>query len=143
MRSASSTRTGLHRLRSFPYLLIFGTGIALSNTKAILEALGNVRGTFVRTPKFRIEHPSDTWVGKRYRAAFPWLSLGELGLAVYSSYGMYLAVHQGAYLLLPFLLLYTLGFAAVAGLSLYEGFQVVRSHMSSRSSMRMPADRHR
>jgi cellulose synthase/poly-beta-1,6-N-acetylglucosamine synthase-like glycosyltransferase len=115
----------LHRLRSFPYLLIFGTGIALSNTRAILEALGNVRGTFVRTPKFGIEHLSDTWVGKRYRAAFPWLSLGEAGLAVYSSYGMYLAVHQGAYLLLPFLFLYTLGFAAVAGVSLYEGFQRV------------------
>jgi hypothetical protein len=115
----------LHRLRSFPYLLIFGTGIALSNTKAILEALCNVRGAFVRTPKFRIEHPSDTWVGKHYRATFSWLSLGELGLAVYSGYGIYLAMHQGAYLLLPFLLLYTLGFAAVAGLSLYEGFQRV------------------
>jgi cellulose synthase/poly-beta-1,6-N-acetylglucosamine synthase-like glycosyltransferase len=113
----------LQRLWSFPYLLIFGTGIALSNTKAILEALCNVRGAFVRTPKFRIERPSDTWVGKQYRAAFSWLSLGELGLAVYSGYGMYLAVHRGAYLLLPFLLLYTLGFAAVAGLSLYEGCQ--------------------
>jgi hypothetical protein len=109
-------------LRSFPYLLIFGTGIALSNTKAILEALCNVQGTFVRTPKFCIEHPLDTWVGQHYRAAFPWLSLGESCLAVYSSYGMYLAVQQGAYLLIPFLLLYTLGFAAVAGLSLYEGF---------------------
>jgi len=113
----------LQRLRSLPYLLIFGTGIALSNTKAILEALCNVRGAFVRTPKFRIEHPSDTWVGKHYRAAFSWLSLGELGLAVYSGYGTYLAVHRGAYLLIPFLLLYTLGFAAVAGLSLYEGCQ--------------------
>src|SRR5262249_50777986 len=93
--------------------------------KAILEALCNVRGAFVRTPKFRIEHPSDTWVGKHYRAAFSWLSLGELGLAVYSGYGLYLAVHQGAYLLLPFPLLYTVGFAAVAGLSLYESFQRV------------------
>jgi hypothetical protein len=115
-----------HRLRSFPYLLIFGTGIALSNTRAILEALGNVPGTFVRTPKFRIEHPSDTWVGKHYRGAFPWLSLGELGLAVYSGYGTYRAVQQGAYLLLPFLLLFTLDFAAVAGLSLYEVCQAVR-----------------
>jgi hypothetical protein len=130
----------LQRLRSFPYLLIFGTGIALSNTKAILEALSNVRGTFVRTPKFRIEHPADTWVGKRYRAAFPWLSLGELGLAIYSGYGTYLAVHQGAYLLLPFHLLYTLGFAAVAGLSLYESFQAMRPHMPSRSRMRVAAD---
>jgi cellulose synthase/poly-beta-1,6-N-acetylglucosamine synthase-like glycosyltransferase len=133
----------LHRLRSFPYLLIFGTGIALSNTKAILEALGNVRGAFVRTPKFHIEHPADTWVGKHYRAAFSWLSLGELGLAVYSGYGMYRAVHQGAYLLLPFLLLYTLGFAAVAGLSLYEGFQAVCLHVPSRTHMRVTADMHK
>lgn len=111
------------RLRSFPYLFLFGTGIALSNTMAILEALCNKQGPFVRTPKFRIEHPSDTWVGKRDRVPFPWLSLGEIGLAVYSSYGTYLAVHQRAYLCLPFLLLYMLGFAAVAGLSLAEYFQ--------------------
>jgi hypothetical protein len=130
----------LHRLRSFPYLLIFGTGIALSNTKAILEAFGNVRGTFVRTPKFRIEHSTDTWVGKHDRAAFSWLSLGELGLAVYSGYGTYLAVHQGIYLLIPFLLLYTLGFAAVAGLSLYEGFQAMHPPMSVRTSRRVAAD---
>ena len=76
--------------------MIFGTGTALRNTTAILEALCNIRGTFVRTPKFRIEDPSDTWVGKHDRAAFPWLSLGELGLAVYIGYGTYLAVHQGA-----------------------------------------------
>ena len=113
------------RLRSFPYLLIFGTGIALSNTKAILEALGRRQGTFVRTPKFGIAHPTDTWVGQRDRVAFPWLSLGELGLAVYSGYGGYLALRQEAYLLLPFLLLYTLGFAAVASLSLYESVQTV------------------
>ena len=126
-----------HRLRSFPYLLIFGTGIALSNTKAILEALCHMQGTFVRTPKFGIERPTDTWVGKRDRAAFPWLSLGELGLAIYSGYGGYLALRQEAYLLLPFLLLYTLGFAAVAGLSLYEGFQTV----SPRIPLRTPGAR--
>jgi cellulose synthase/poly-beta-1,6-N-acetylglucosamine synthase-like glycosyltransferase len=130
----------LHRLRSFPYLLIFGTGIALSNTKAILEAIGNVRGTFVRTPKFRIEHSSDTWVGKYDRAAFSWLSLGELGLAVYSGYGTYLAVHQGLYLLIPFLLLYTLGFAAVAGLGLYESFQAMRSPIPARTPRHAAAD---
>ena len=113
------------RLWSFPYLLIFGTGIALSNTKAILEALGGRQGTLVRTPKFGIAHRTDTWVGQRDRVAFPWLSLGELGLAVYSGYGGYLALRQEAYLLLPFLLLSTLGFAAVASLSLYEGVQTV------------------
>jgi hypothetical protein len=113
------------RLRYFPALLIFGTGIALSNTRAVLEALWDVPSPFVRTPKFRIEHAADTWRGKRYAAPFPWSGLAEALLAVYSGYGVSLAVHQGAWLLLPFLLLYTLGFAAVAGLSLYEGCQSV------------------
>jgi hypothetical protein len=53
---------------------------------------------------------------------------------------MYRAVHQGAYLLLPFLLLFTLGFAAVAGLSLSEVFQAVRPHISSRMRARAAAE---
>jgi hypothetical protein len=63
-----------------------------------------------------------------HEAFGPWSSLCEVLLAVYSGYGVYLAVHQGASLLIPFLLLYTLGFAAVAGLSLYEGFQGIVRH---------------
>jgi len=133
----------LRRLRSFPYILIFGTGIALSNTKAILEALCHMQGTFVRTPKFGIERPTDTWVGKRYRASLPWLSLGELGLAVYSGYGVYLAIRQEMYLLLPFLLLYTLGFAAVAGLSFCESFQTVYPRLPIRTHLRTAAETHK
>ena len=61
----------LHRLRYFPYLLIFGTGVALSNTRAIFEAFSNVRGTFVRTPKFRIEHPQTPGWGNATGRRFP------------------------------------------------------------------------
>jgi hypothetical protein len=131
----------LPRLRSFPYLLLFGTGIALSNTRAVLEALCNVGGSFVRTPKFRIEQPSDTWLGKHYRAAFPWLSLGELALALYSGYGVYLAVYRRAYLLMPFLILCTLGFASVAGWSLYEGLQAIRPPLPARTSVPTAAEK--
>jgi hypothetical protein len=108
------------RLPYFPFLLIFGTGIALNNTKAILEALLNVSSPFVRTPKFHIEGPSDTWVGKRYRVSFPWLSLGEVGLALYCAYGVLLSIRRGLYAVSPFLLLYMLGFASVALLSFWE-----------------------
>jgi cellulose synthase/poly-beta-1,6-N-acetylglucosamine synthase-like glycosyltransferase len=108
------------RLPYFPFLLIFGTGIALNNTKAIWEALINVSSPFVRTPKFHIEGPSDTWVGKRYRVAFPWLSLGEAGLAFYCAYGVFLSLRQGLYAVSPFLLLYMLGFASVALVSFWE-----------------------
>jgi cellulose synthase/poly-beta-1,6-N-acetylglucosamine synthase-like glycosyltransferase len=107
------------RLRYFPTLLVFGTGIALNNTKAILEALFNVDGAFVRTPKFRIEKLSDTWVGKRYRPPIPWLSLFEALLALYCVYGVSLFIRQSR-LVDPFLLLYTIGFASVALMSLWE-----------------------
>jgi len=111
------------RLWAFPFLLIFGVGIALNNTKAILEALFNVRSGFVRTPKFCIERASDTWVGKHYHVPFPWLSLGEVGLALYCAYWIFLSVQQqGTYLVNPFLLLFTLGFIFVACLSFWESW---------------------
>jgi cellulose synthase/poly-beta-1,6-N-acetylglucosamine synthase-like glycosyltransferase len=112
------------RLWAFPFLLIFGTGLALNNTRAICEAFGRRHSVFVRTPKYGIEHASDTWVGKRYRVPFPWLSLAESLLAVYCAYGIYSFMQQqDTYLINPFALLFTLGFAAVAGCSLWESWQ--------------------
>ncbi|MFQ5656061.1 MAG: cellulose synthase family protein [Candidatus Methylomirabilales bacterium] len=108
------------RLVYFPSLLIFGTGIALNNTKAILGALFNVNGSFVRTPKFRIEKPSDTWIGKRYRAPLPWLAFFESLLASYCAYGVFLFLQRDTPLVDPFLILYTIGFSTVASLSLWE-----------------------
>jgi cellulose synthase/poly-beta-1,6-N-acetylglucosamine synthase-like glycosyltransferase len=116
------------RLWAFPALLVFGTGIALNNTKAILEALLNVRGAFIRTPKFRIEKRSDTWVGKRYRAPVPWLSLLEALLALYCVYGVSLFLQRSRYLIDPFLVLYSIGFATVAGMSAWESLRARAPH---------------
>ena len=65
------------RLYSLLLLLVLGTGLALNNTRAILEALLGWHSPFVRTPKFHIETAADTWRDKRYRLAFPWTSLGR------------------------------------------------------------------
>jgi len=111
------------RLWAFPALLVFGTGIALNNTAAILEALFRIRGAFIRTPKFRIESRSDTWVGKRYRAPVPWLSLLEALLALYCLYGVSLFLQRGRVLIDPFLVLYCIGFATVAGMSVWESLR--------------------
>ena len=108
------------RLYVLPLVLNFGVGLALSNTKAVVEGLSNAHGTFVRTPKFRIEHASDTWVDKRYRPPFPWVSLGELGLAAYCAYGLWTVWQQDAQLFNPYLLLYVVGFVSVAVMSLWE-----------------------
>ncbi len=58
-------------------------------------------------------------MGKRYRPPIPWLSLLEAVLALYCVYGVSLFI-QRSRLVDPFLLLYTMGFASVALLSLWE-----------------------
>lgn len=113
------------RLVYFPALMIFGTGIALNNTKAILEALFNVNGAFIRTPKFRIETLTDTWVGKRYQGQFSWLSILEAVLALYCAGSLVLFGAQSSYPINPFLVLYAVGFSAVAVRSVWESLRRV------------------
>jgi cellulose synthase/poly-beta-1,6-N-acetylglucosamine synthase-like glycosyltransferase len=126
-------------LWAFPFLLIFGTGIALNNTKAILEAVFNVQSGFVRTPKFRIEHASDTWVGRRYLGPFPWLSIGEALLALYCVYGIVYGIQHGTSLMNPFHLLFTVGFAWVATLSFVEVWQKRQPRRRYQQSTAIPA----
>lgn len=112
------------RLWAFPFLLMLGTGIALNNTKAIVEALCNRQSAFVRTPKFRLECPTDTWVEKRYHVPITWDSLGEMFLALYCAAWVLLSMQQRSlYFINPFFVLFTLGFASVALWSVWEVWQ--------------------
>jgi len=101
---ADDTRRRLVRL---PVVLALGLGMAVSQTRAVLEgALGPV-GTFVRTPKH------GNAAASVYRAATRGLVGLELLLAVYllvACVGVSLA---GYFASLPFLGLFTAGYAAV------------------------------
>jgi hypothetical protein len=90
-----------------PALVAVGVGIALSNTRAVAEALAGKQSPFVRTPK-----RGDRLV-KRYRLRFPFLAAAELLLGAYcaASFGVYLAA--GKYLVGPFMGLYAAGFLFV------------------------------
>lgn len=116
---------GLHadwrrRMLFLPSLVIFSTGMALNNTKAIIEVFLKLDRSWVRTPKFRIEKHSDTWIGKRYRVPFGWVTLMEALVAVYFGWVIALAVRRGDPLVDPFLVLYLAGFAIVSLLSIWE-----------------------
>jgi cellulose synthase/poly-beta-1,6-N-acetylglucosamine synthase-like glycosyltransferase len=111
------------RFRAMPFLMLLGTGIAVSNTKAVFEGLFGRRHRFVRTPKYRIEGQSDGWVGKEYRLPLRWTALAEFGLFLYSGYGLWLAIEKGTYLIAPFIALYTMGMGYVAGLGLWQECQ--------------------
>ncbi len=59
-------RTWTERLRYLPLLMSIGIGLAVNNTKAVLEALFDKPSDFMRTPKYGIERKSDDWTGKKY-----------------------------------------------------------------------------
>ncbi|OGB88739.1 MAG: hypothetical protein A3H39_14845 [candidate division NC10 bacterium RIFCSPLOWO2_02_FULL_66_22] len=101
-----------------PSLMLLGTGIALSNTQAVLEGLFQRAGDFIRTPKFAIQSRQDSWRTKQYRSQFSWTAVGELLLSAYCAIGVYLFLERGRFLIGPFLILYTLGFGYVGILTL-------------------------
>lgn len=92
------------RLLWLPALMSFGVGIAVSNTRAVWEALRGRVSAFVRTPK-----QGDG--GHSYRAA-PALGLPELGMACWGAVGLLSMSSASAPWFAPLLLLYTAGFFA-------------------------------
>jgi hypothetical protein len=102
--------------------MCLGTGIAVNNTKAVLEAFFNIKSGFVRTPKYGIKKQQDSWQGKRYSIPLNAISILEFTLGVYSLAGLLLFLLFSKYLVSPFLLIYTLGFFYVFFLSVKHGY---------------------
>ncbi len=133
---------GLRRYRWMPLLVLLGSGVALSNSRAVLEGLlGHAGGEFRRTPKFRLEGHSGAWQGSDYALALDWTMVGELGLAAYALLGCALAAWQGQWFALPFLLLYALAFGWVGTLSLWQGLGSGRALFARRRARPLVADR--
>ncbi|KCZ72335.1 glycosyl transferase [Candidatus Methanoperedens nitroreducens] len=105
------------RLVYLPMLTVLGIGISASSTIAVVEALLNRKGAFLRTPKFGIERRADRWDTKKYRLSFPFTTILELSLGIYALAALYISITTGSYFLVPFLVLYALGYFYIAGLT--------------------------
>jgi cellulose synthase/poly-beta-1,6-N-acetylglucosamine synthase-like glycosyltransferase len=110
------------RIKFIPLLMCLGTGIAVNNTKAVLEALLNRSSSFIRTPKYGIQTRCDRWQGKCYAIPLSPLSIIELLFGLYSLTGLCLFLFFSKYLVSPFLVIYTLGFFYVFFLSVTQGY---------------------
>jgi hypothetical protein len=103
------------RVHLVPVLMAVGIGLAVNNTRAVVEAMLDRRTPFVRTPKYRIEGGGDEWVGKRYHVSQAAQPMVELALGLYFSGTVVYALDSGIYTTVPFLVLFQFGF-------LYAGF---------------------
>lgn len=113
------------RIFLFPLFMAGSMGFAVNNTRAVLEGLFNKKSSFVRTPKFKIEHKKDTWKNKIYLSAKPKITasvLIELFLALYCFVGVSASIYYLEIAAVPFQLLFFCGFGLVGVLSIKHAF---------------------
>ena len=108
------------RILYLPFLVIFGTGIAVSNAKAVIEALIGHKSEFVRTPK----------KGDRsqiqYRVRSNWTAIFEIGLGSYCATALVFCLLSQNHFIIPFLLIFSLGFLYVGFLTLLQVSGLIR-----------------
>jgi cellulose synthase/poly-beta-1,6-N-acetylglucosamine synthase-like glycosyltransferase len=108
-------------LRRLPLVMSMGIGLCVSQTRAVLEALGGRETEFVRTPKHGIRGKLESWSSKKYRSAKSVTPFIELGMAAYFVIAIGVALEHHHYLSLPFLGLFLYGFGYVGWVSLWQG----------------------
>jgi len=107
------------RLLLFPVFLAGSMGFAVNNTKAVMEALFNIKTGFTRTPKYNIEAENDKWQNKKYvQKKISWTIFVELFLALYYVVGIAISAYYLEIAAIPFQLLFLLGFGTVGIMSL-------------------------
>lgn len=98
-------------LQLIPAMAGIGTGIAISNSRAVIQAWAGVVSPFVRTPKAGA-------AGKGSYRARGNTGIPELLCSAWAVLGMVLGVSADRMVLAPLLLIYASGFAWVGGLHL-------------------------
>ncbi len=124
-----------------PILMMIGTGIAVSNTKAFIEAIIGKKSSFVRTPKLRLETRKDKVEerNKYNELKIDKIAILEFLMGVYVTITIFVSISVDKYLVLPFLVIYALGFYYVSFATVWEGLKVYlqnRETMPARQSIK-------
>ncbi|MET0414131.1 MAG: glycosyltransferase [Polyangiaceae bacterium] len=99
-------------LKRLPALMALGVGLSPHLSRAVFEGLLSDAGEFVRTPKRGIR-------SGRYHQRLR-LPVAELLLALLSAASVAISLETDHYLATPFALLFTLGYAYMAGMMMIE-----------------------
>ena len=118
---ALNKKEWMKRILWVPLMVIIGTGIAVNNTRAIIEAIIGKKSEFVRTPKLGIKKRNDKWTNKKYAIHYEDLivTVMEIGFAVYSFIIILQSLSLKRYYVVPFFLLYCMAFMYI----LFKEFQ--------------------
>ena len=104
-----------------PFLMALGIGLTVTNTRAVLEALGGKQSAFARTPKYRVETKQDKVRTSTYRRGLGWVPWVELLIGGYFALTVYYAVINENFVTVPFLVLFVIGYWYTGLMSLLQG----------------------
>ncbi len=108
------------KIALFPIFMAGSMGFAVNNSKAVIEGLLNRKSEFVRTPKFKIVNKNDSLgTNPSYLSNYKLDTtiIVEIILALYCLIGVIASIYFMELAALPFQLIFFLGFAMVAALS--------------------------
>lgn len=120
-QSEEGSKTWWQRIKYLPFIMSLGIGMAISQARAVVEALVGQVSEFTRTPKTGSEGKRQVKVKKTYRGLKNWNPIFELMFATYFAGALWFAWDRAIYTSIPFLLLFQLGFLYVGLSSLLEG----------------------
>jgi cellulose synthase/poly-beta-1,6-N-acetylglucosamine synthase-like glycosyltransferase len=112
----------LKRCLFIPTLMVIGCGVAINNTKAVLEALLNIKSDFIRTPKYGVIKRGRNILVKNYSLPLQLFFVSEILLSAYCFIGFMQYTSNKKFIFGPFLLMYAIGFLYVGTLSLFQKF---------------------
>ena len=120
--TATQHRSILKRMSSFPLLVIVGFGLSLSTSIAVLEGLFSKGGAFIRTPKLNLNNrrSQKQAIDHGYVAPLSSMVWVEIALGLYALVtGIVLEPYIG-WSIVPWMVIYMLGFFYIAGLNLIQ-----------------------
>ncbi|MBL4700544.1 MAG: glycosyltransferase family 2 protein [Phycisphaeraceae bacterium] len=122
VQNRSVFKTALH----LPFLMSLGIGIALNNTRGVIEALMGQESAFVRTPKYNTTDNTNFQKPIACPSIKRWTSWAEIFMGFYSLTCIVIALGQPRGLLsVPFLMLFAFGY-------FYVGFSSMLGQLRSR-----------
>ena len=131
---AAHTPSLSERLRLLPLLTITGFGLCLNTSIAVVEGLFGKGGVFIRTPKLNLQDAARKRmkaVDKAYLAPISprvWL---ELTLGIYALITGVILQPLIGWGIVPWMVIYMLGFFYVGGLSLIQNRETTRKQLST------------
>jgi cellulose synthase/poly-beta-1,6-N-acetylglucosamine synthase-like glycosyltransferase len=118
-------RSGWRLIAYLACLTMLGSGMALNSTRAVLRGLRGRAAAFERTPKSGQVGRSRASSGSEYAPPFDRIVLGEIALCLFNLHTAWLAWQAHSWGILWYALLFAVGMAYVAGLSLWQRRQAL------------------